>query len=200
MTLRFALLAFSIGCAGGTGTPDSDTQPAITIDFEDGLPAEGVDLTDHSTDGGVWLLADVSAHGEGLAAAHLTSFSDGGSSPEAGFAVVGMHPVDLVGPAVFSMDIAFPGRPYNAPQRLEVILNGTDGTEQVDYQLDEVTETWLSDGTGDFVPGDSDWMTLEVPLDAEALGGSVQITLKIVEDFAGLRPDLYVDNLSVGPR
>jgi hypothetical protein len=199
MALRSWWLLLLVGCTTTEEVAETQVQPGVVIDFEEGFDAEGVDLTDHTTDGGIWQYAEVSAFGEGGGSVHLTAANELGMS-EAGFAVVGLHPVDLVAPAVFSVDIAFPGRPYNAPQRIEATLTGASAVENVDFVLDDHVEVWLESGMDDFVPAAADWFTLEIPLDPETLGDEVQITLMIVEDFGGLRPDVYVDNLAFGPR
>lgn len=199
MTTRTLLVtAFLLtACGPEPTTPEASVQPATLVDFEDGLPAPDVTLVNHTTDGGVWSAADVSAWGEGGQSAWLSASSEDG---EAGEARVALEAIDLVGPARVSADIAFPARPFNSPQRLEILLIGESGEAQVDFELDGLSEVFLSGGTEDFEPAPEEWFTITAELDPDVLGDWVQISLRIVEDFPGLRPDVYVDNLAIEPR
>ncbi|TNE92427.1 MAG: hypothetical protein EP330_01875 [Deltaproteobacteria bacterium] len=182
-------------CAGEEETPLTE-QPTSRVDFEGMFPPAGVDLTDHTTDGGVWEQASFSAFGEGETCAHLTE-SDPDSFSEAGLAALGLQPIDLEAPAVFSVDVAYATRPFNAMQRMEIRLVGELADQTVHVDLDGASGVFVDGGTDPYEPADDEWFTLTASLDPEELGDSVQISLVILEDFAGLRPSVYFDNLIV---
>lgn len=195
--MRLTMLAgvLLVGCGGDRDVvEDSDSQPELRFDFEDVFPPDGLNLVDHSTDGGTWSHAEVSAWGEGSGAAELGESTDNNAA-EAGVAGIGIEAVDLVEPAELLLDVAFPLRPYNSPQRLEVLLIGERDEVQLDFELEELTDVMLSSGDQAWTPQPEDWFTLTVPVEPEVLGAEVQVTLRISADYSGLRPPVFVDNI-----
>ncbi|MCO4745811.1 MAG: hypothetical protein KC912_13540 [Proteobacteria bacterium] len=177
--------------------PNPAEQDTLYEDFEDTVPGDTFTLVDHTTDGGTWAAAEVSAFGWGAACARL---SDSQNDAEVGEARVVAPWLDLVAPVVVSVDVAYAMRPFNSQQRLEILVEGANIDETFTFDLDALTDVMIGDGTGSYEPADEEWFTLEAELDPAEFGDEVQVALRLAQDFAGLRPELYVDNVSISPR